>query len=267
MTKPSFKDGRYQTQAAKIGWFARHFPSLTFNYHFFWVVVRGGADAKRGRYDNPRWSESSQDVLRNLENVGVRVVVEGAEHFLTLDQPCLFIGNHMSTLETVVLPGLIQPYRDITFVAKSSLAKYPIFQHVIKSRDPILVDRTNPREDFGIILSEGQERLRRGLSLIIFPQSTRSTSFDPAAFNKIGVKLASRSHVPIIPIALQTDAWSAGVFGRIDPSRTVRFAFGPPIEVQGRGHDAHQQTCEFIADKLQTWNARDGRDRPTQPDS
>ena len=42
--------------------------------------------------------------------------------------PVVFIGNHMSTLETMVLPGLIAPHREVTFVVKESLVKPSAFR-------------------------------------------------------------------------------------------------------------------------------------------
>jgi 1-acyl-sn-glycerol-3-phosphate acyltransferase len=65
--------------------------------------------------------------------------------------------------------------------------------------------------------------------------------------------------VPIVPLALDTSAWGLGRrltdFGRIDPSKTVRFAFGEPLHVRGRGADEHQAIVNFIRGHLRTWGA------------
>ena len=72
------------------------------------------------------------------------------------------------------------------------------------------------------------------------------------------MKLAQRAQVPVVPLAMVTDAWSSGTlikdFGKIDRTKTVRFSFGAPISVEGRGTDENQQVIRFIADKLETWN-------------
>jgi len=85
----------------------------------------------------------------------------------------------MSILETFVLPCLIQPHRDVTFVVKESLITYPLFGQVMRSRQPVVVGRDNPREDLKTVLEEGQKRLEANISIIIFPQTTRSVEFDP----------------------------------------------------------------------------------------
>ena len=171
--------------------------------------------------------------------------------------PCVFIANHMSTLETICLPAVIQPYKDCTFIVKRGIVEYPVFKHIMRSRDPIVVDRANPREDLKVVLEEGCNLLARGRSIVVFPQTTRTVTFEPEQFNTIGVKLAKRANVPIIPLALKTDAWGIGTlvkeFGRIDPTKKVHMAFGAPITVQGRGSDEHKQIVEFIQQQMQRW--------------
>jgi len=137
---------------------------------------------------------------------------------------------------------------------------YPVFKHIMRARNPITVGRTNPREDLKAVLEGGEERLKRGVSLVIFPQTTRTPVFDPAEFNTIGVKLAKRAGVPVVPIALLTDAWGNGKrlkeFGRIDPSKKAHFAFGEPMTIAGRGDEEHQKIIEFITGKLQEWGGK-----------
>jgi len=127
-------------------------------------------------------------------------------NILKTGKPAVFVGNHMSTLETMVLPAIIQPVKKVIFVIKEELTTYPLFGEIAKARDPILVGRENPREDLKIVLEAGSKKLHEGTSVIIFPQKTRSVYFDPSSFNSLGVKLAKRNKVPVIPIALITDA-------------------------------------------------------------
>jgi 1-acyl-sn-glycerol-3-phosphate acyltransferase len=166
----------------------------------------------------------------------------------------------MSTLETMILPGIIQPTREVTFVVKQALITYPIFKHVMLSRDPIAVSQTDPRADLKLMLAGGLERLGNGISLVVFPQGERTPIFEPSRFNSIGVKLAGRADVPIIPLALQTDAWGMGPivsdFGKIDPSKKVYIAFGEPLHVKGRGAEENGVLIEFIGDKLKQWETR-----------
>jgi 1-acyl-sn-glycerol-3-phosphate acyltransferase len=107
-------------------------------------------------------------------------------------------------------------------------------------------------------MQEGIDRLNRGMSVVVFPQTTRSNSFDVRRFNSLGIKLAQRAKVPAVPLALASDAWGNGRiikdFGKIDTSKTVRFSFGQPISIQDRGGQAHHAVIEYIKGKLSQWH-------------
>ncbi len=253
-------DGVYRTLPRKISWLARMFPNLVFYAKYTGIVLRAAMRAKFFTYDGQSWVDSSLEVLRALESVGVEFEIAGIEHLAEVEGPCLIVGNHMGTLETMILPGIIQPIREVTFVVKQALVTYPIFKHVMRSRDPIAVTQTDPRADLKLMLSGGLERLAKGVSLVVFPQGERTDDFQPKQFNSIGVKLASRADVPVVPLALLTDAWPLGKtisdFGTIDPGKKVHFAFGPPMKVEGRGADENQAIIEFIETHLQQWRPR-----------
>lgn len=259
----NFIDGVYRTAPSRTSWLAQALPSWAFYPRFLWIVWKSGVLAKRSKYGYREWSQSSYDVLAALEKVGVRFEITGAEHLQRLRTPFLAAANHMSTLETAVLPAVIQPFHNVTFVVKQSLLEYPIFKHVMRSRDPVAVTQTNPREDLKTMLVEGSARLNRGISLVVFPEGRRQGGFDPARFNTIGVKIAQRTGVPIVPLALSTDAWGLGKWipelGKIDASKKVRFAFGEPMEVHGRGAEQHQACIDFIQHKLRAWRDEDSR--------
>ena len=249
---------KYDTPEVRPGLLARLFPSLRFYAHLLKVVWVSGNLAKKRDYSGDNWAISSLGILDALELAGVSVHVEGVENFLGLDSPCVFIGNHMSTLETFILPCLIQPHKDVTFVVKESLVNYPHFGWVLRARDPVVVKRQNPREDLAMVLKEGAARLAAGRSLIIFPQSTRSLTLDLKLFNSIGIKLARNAQAPVIPVALKSDAWGCGRilkdFGAISPRIPVHFKFGKPITFTDTGKDAHQQVVNFISSNLETWS-------------
>ena len=99
--------------------------------------------------------------------------------------------------------------------------------------------------------------LNRGISIIIFPQSTRSLEFKPEEFNSLGVKLAKKAGVEVVPIALKTDFWGSGrlvkELGPIDRRKPIHFRFGEPFEVTGSGKEENQKIIEFIQASLDAW--------------
>ncbi len=234
------------------------FPTWAFFWKLMHIIYRDGVLAKQGLYTGEMWTKGSSDTLRALEESGGRVHVRGMDNLQKVPGPCIFIGNHMSTLETFVLPCFIQPRKNVTFVVKDTLTSYPAFGTVLRSRDPIIVARKNPRQDLAAVLEGGEERLSGGTSIIIFPQSTRSHTFNQEQFNSIGIKLAKRTGMPVVPLALRTDAWGIGPvvkdLGRIHPELPVHFRFGEPLTVTGNGKAEHAQLCEFIKTNLDEWS-------------
>lgn len=247
----------YTTPASSGTWLGRLSPTQIFYYKTFMIVLKASRMAKRGNYHDEQWVESSLNTVRALEAVGGKFSIENANFYNNLNSACVFISNHMSIMETFALPCLIQPFQPVTFVVKESLIDYPFFKYVMRSRNPVVVGRTNPREDLKKVLQDGQKRLEAGISIVIFPQTTRDVVFDPKKFNSLGVKLARRANMPVVPIALKTDAWGLGQkykdFGKIDPSKTVHICFGDPMQVEGSGKAEHLSIVDFIKGKLDAW--------------
>lgn len=248
---------RYQTPPNSGSFLGKSLPTLSFYLKLFYAIAVAAWRAKRDCYSVDDWAHSSHRVLQALESAGVSIEVSGLEHLERLESPCVIIGNHMSMMETVILPAIILPLQKITFVIKESLLNYPVFKHVMRASRPIAVTRNNPRQDLKTVMGEGVERLHEGISVVVFPQTTRSTDFSPEQFSTIGVKLAQKAGVPVIPLALKTDSWTNGQlfkdFGRIIPQKRVHFAFAPPVQVEGKGQEAQQEIVAFIQGKLAEW--------------
>lgn len=257
MNRLDFIDGKYTSPEFTPDVVTSFFRNGLFTFKVASIVIRASHLVKYDVYDSEAWLGSSLETVRLLESLGVKIEISGIDIVERLDGPAVFIGNHMSTLETFVMPLMIQPYRNLVYVVKKSLTTMPFFSDVANSRDPIAVGRENPRDDYKVVMEEGLERISRGKSVVIYPQTTRSADFDPEQMNSIGVKLAKKAGVPVIPVALKTDAWGNGNIikdlGAIDPTKTVHFKFGEPMDVKGNGKEQHQQIINFISENLKEW--------------
>jgi len=234
-----------------------HCNRLYFTIKYAGTVLKTRRQAIMGIYDTKAWADSSIYIFRFIEKAGGVYRISGMENISKDPGPVVFIGNHMSTLETMVLPGIIAPHREATFVVKESLVRHPLFGHVMRSRDPIVVGRTDPRKDFEAVMTKGMELLLKGTSVIIFPQSTRSVEFKPEEFNSLGVKLAKKAGVNIVPIALKTDFWGQGKLikelGPLDSKKIIHFKFGESFPVTGLGKAENQRIIDFIQESLKEW--------------
>ena len=224
------------------------------------IVIRARILVDRNRFDEAWYVKTNLAIFRLIEGCNGRFHISGLEHLRNCTGPVVIVSNHMSNIETNALGCIIWPYRKLTYVAKASLLKFPIFGRVLAWLNPIVVGRANPREDLQTVLEEGCQRLQNGISVILFPQSTRSLTFDPEKFNSLGIKLARRANVPILPMALKTDFWANGRsfwrdFGPLQRHQPIHIAFGHPLHLEGNGKHTHEHIINFIQTHLNQWQA------------
>jgi len=260
MNKGYFTSDTYQTQEKtrlSIIDRLRLDNRLYFTLKYATIVLRTRSMARNKVYHTPEWIETSYYIFRFIEKAGGRFNITGMENIVRPAGPALFISNHMSTLETMIFPCIIGPHRELTFVVKESLVRHPLFKDVMLSRNPIVVGRSDPRKDLEAVMNGGTELLSKGTSIVIFPQSTRSLEFRPEDFNSLGVKLAKKAGVPVIPVAIKTDYWGNGKIikevGPIDHKKTIYIKFGEPFMVTGNGKEENSRIINFIQTSLEEW--------------
>ena len=228
----------------------------------FGIFARTGRCGRRGRLDKERQIYYSNKNFRLVEKCGGRIHLRGLENLRDVSgEPVVLIGNHMSLLETALFHAVAREYLDFTFVIKQSLLTVPFFRDIMRSLGAIPVGRENPRDDLRAVLGDGKKVLESGRSIIIFPQSTRSETFDAAKFNSIGIKLAKSAGVRVLPFALRTDFLGNGKYlrdmGPVRPKRGVYFEFAPARAVEGNGQALQQEIIGFIQSRLASWQAMD----------
>jgi 1-acyl-sn-glycerol-3-phosphate acyltransferase len=226
---------------------------LYFYLKFLFIIIKTNKVVKQGNFDDAEYCKTSDNTFRLLENCGAKIHIRGLEHIKNAKGPVVFVGNHMSILETFILPGLIIPFKSVSFVAKESLINHFFFGGVMNATNPISVTRTDPKKDFKSVMKGGKKLISEGRSIIVFPQSTRG-DFIADEFGSIGDKLAQRNGVSVIPVALKTDFWSNGIifkdFGRIYRDKDIYIEFGKPLEVGVEKKQRHSRTVKFIETKL-----------------
>jgi 1-acyl-sn-glycerol-3-phosphate acyltransferase len=264
--KTYFSGDQYQTPADRPSPVLRALSGTWrwfFYPQYFVEVLRSRHRATHIDYDDAEWAASSRRIMDIIERNGGMFDIRGIDILRQAAEsaPYVFISNHMSTLETQIYPVLIAPFMRVTFVVKQELITHPFMGPVLKTRDPIPVARQNARDDLQTVLTEGQRRLADGMSVVIFPQSTRTPEFKRESFNSLGVKLARQAGVRAIPVAIKSDFWGErGMlrgFGPVRPWRRIRIEFGEPFSVEGRGRTEHERVVEFIESRLAEWKAED----------
>lgn len=259
--KTYFPDDSYDTPEKTPRYLAdRMFLNSRWWFHlkFLKIVFLSSRLAVKGLYTNEEWVKASFNILKEIEGCGGRFHIRGIDNLRRSSEPLVIVSNHMSALETVIYPCIISSIRPITFVVKSNLVDMPLFGHILRSREPIVVGRINPKEDLINVLKEGQKILEKGKSLVIFPQSTRYLRFDADKFNTLGIKLAQRAGVNILPAAIKTDFWGNSKYfikdlGPLHRHKPIYMTFGEPMAIKGNGKEEHRQIVNFIETNLSKW--------------
>lgn len=235
-----------------LGW-----ADLWYYAELYRIVRQARKQALKGEFDREVWRGCALDTLRLVERCGGRLAIEGTSRLLELRGPAVIAANHMSLLETFILPGIVLCSRDAATVVKEALLEHSLFGPVMRATEPIAVSRQNPRQDLKQVIEQGTIMLKEGRSVIIFPQSTRLRTFSPEKFNTLGAKLARHAGVPLVSAAVKTDFMGVGrIFrdmGRIDRSQTVHVRIGEPALIEGTGKEQHQAAVDFICSSLLEW--------------
>jgi len=134
-----------------------------------------------------------------LAGAGVSLEVAGQEN-LWLSRPAVFVFNHQSQLDVVVLAALLR--RDFTGVAKKELAKDPTFAAMGWLANVAYVDRSD-KVAARQALAPALESLRSGTSLVIAPEGTRSPTPRLLPFKKGAFHLALQAQVPMVPVVIR----------------------------------------------------------------
>lgn len=132
-----------------------------------------------------------------LVTTGVRVAVEGLER-LTPGRSYVFVSNHQSIYDIPVLFWSL-PYQ-LRIIAKESLGSFPFLGWHLRRTGHMLVDRRKP--DSAAILGWAARLRSQGLSLIVFPEGTRSEDGRVAPFKGGSFHLALGTGLPIVPLSI-----------------------------------------------------------------
>jgi 1-acyl-sn-glycerol-3-phosphate acyltransferase len=158
----------------------------------------------------------------------VRVERSGLER-LQSGTTYVFVANHQSLYDIPVVFWWL-PFQ-LRIIAKESLGRVPFVGWHLRRAGNILVDRSNP--DRSGILETWRRLVAQGLSLIIFPEGTRSRDGRVGRFKAGSFLLAIEAGIPVVPVSIvgTRDVMPCGQF--IVRPGAVRFTIHEPIVTTG----------------------------------
>jgi len=175
-----------------------------------------------------------------LRACGVSVEVEGAT---PPPGPALYAANHASALDIPLMFG----YLPVSFriIHKRSLSLVPVIGWFLLLGGHIAIDRGNPFRAKRS-LERAAERIRRGTSVAVFPEGTRSRDGQVGHFKRGSFALAASAGAPVVPVSLVgvKDVVPHGVWSV--RSGRVRLVVHPAVATQGLSSDAAAALAEEV---------------------
>ncbi|MGA9111751.1 MAG: lysophospholipid acyltransferase family protein [Smithella sp.] len=183
-------------------------------------------------------------ILLLICNIKVKVI--GAENLLHV-KPQIFMSNHQSDFDILILLAYIPV--QFRWIAKKELFSIPVFGAAMRSAGYIEIDRSN-REKSLQSVDEAVLRIRKGKSIMTFPEGTRSRNGEIKPFKHGTFHLAITSGVPIVPVSIVGS-------GKIMSKRSLRIKagqikliIGKPVEVQNYDIEKRYELIETVRNEI-----------------
>ena len=188
---------------------------------------------------------------KGLKWTNLTLEIEGQENIP--DETVVFVANHQSgILDALVMLCLVKDHRPCGFLMKESLGKIPLVSGWTKMIDCVFVDRENPR-DAVRALNEASDQLKNGISMVIFPEGTRTKSYPVLSPFKHGAfKIAQKNKTPIVPVVI----YDTGVHMESAPDGkwnggTVHMKVLPPVHTESMSRSEYKTLADTLHDRIE----------------
>lgn len=180
-----------------------------------------------------------------IRSIGCTLSVDGLEH-IPLKGPVCFVGNHPGDFDIILMMAYID--RPFGFTAKKEALFFPLINIWVWMLGGVFIDRKHVGKARKAIQA-GAERIRKGSSMIIFPEGTRSRGKGLLPFRAGAFKLATLADAPIIPVSIKGSekVWESE--NKIQ-SASVSISFGRPVPSAGLSPDEKRRLPDKIRETI-----------------
>ncbi|KAI0114968.1 1-acylglycerol-3-phosphate O [Daldinia grandis] len=153
-----------------------------------------------GREQIAQWAAARAFKYVMAITIGITFEVDDPKRHLDTVRPAVFIGNHQSELDVLMLGCIFPKYCCVT--AKKALKYVPFLGWFMTLSGTIFIDRKNSKDARQAMAGAAKEIQTRKQSVYIFPEGTRSYAKEPGLlpFKKGAFHLAVQAGVPIVPV-------------------------------------------------------------------
>lgn len=158
---------------------------------------------------------------------GLTMEVEG-EHHLWSSRPCVFIFNHQSSMDPIILGKLLR--KDVTGIGKKEIARFPVVGAAMKYADMVFIDRSSSSKAIEQIQPVIKALKEEELSVCLAPEGTRSRGTKLGEFKKGAFHIAMQAKVPIVPIVIHNASDALPKGHNIAKPAHIKVTVLPPIK-------------------------------------
>jgi len=173
---------------------------------------------------------------------GTQIEIIGLEK-IDMSRNYVFVSNHQSHFDVPAVFKVIPA--TIRFLTKKELYKIPVFGWAIQAVGMIKIDRSN-REQAKRSLNRALEIMNKGVSIVVFPEGTRSTDGILGPFKKGGFVIAIRGGIPIVPIAISGSRFILKKHTLSVKAGRIKLVFEEPIETKDFTLDRKNDLIEKV---------------------
>ncbi len=134
-----------------------------------------------------------------LGMTGTQVTITGLEN-IDCRQSYILTSNHQSIFDIFAFLGYLP--LQFRWIAKAELFRLPFLGWAMTRIGYIPIERGSPKKAYRSML-QAAEKVRNGVSVLIFPEGTRSPNGNLQPFKKGVFLIALKSQAPILPIAIR----------------------------------------------------------------
>jgi len=185
---------------------------------------------------NPRiaqWATGRSFKYVMWYTTGITFTIEDPNDWLNTTRPAVFIGNHQTELDVLMLGCIFPKYCSVT--AKKSLKNVPFLGWFMSLSGSVFIDRSNSNDARAAMAGAAHEITSEKQSVYMFPEGTRSYSEEPRLlpFKKGAFHLAVQAGVPIVPVVVANYSDVLYVKGWRFRSGSIPVKVLKPIQTKG----------------------------------